>query len=56
MLCSRKMKFWKKWYYSTEFERLNLVKKLTGIDELNSTLINSYFEDLEEYIESEIIK
>jgi hypothetical protein len=48
--------FWKAWEKSNEIERLNLVEQLTGIDKLNRSLINSYFEDLYNYIENETRK
>lgn len=43
-------KFWKKWSKSSEPEQIELIKNLTGIGKLNSTIINSYFRDLREFI------
>ena len=44
--------FWKVWVEKDELERIEFVKELTGIYEINATLKNSYFEDLEEYLKS----
>lgn len=48
-------KFWKEWFISSELEQRKLLLKLTGIDELNVSIMNSYFIDLSMFLESVFI-
>ena len=52
--------FWKRWLESGELERLNIISELPMFDKIkyeskhkvSVTLINSYFEDLSEYMKN----
>ena len=50
-------KFWSKWYHADDLERLELVEKLTGMeDHTTAVLTNSYLIDLTSYLEEELEK
>jgi len=44
-------KFWKEYLNVDELKRRELCLKLTGIDNLNASLMQSYFDDIIDFME-----